>query len=105
MIRLIHTLGTVALTAALFTIPVGTGQGVALAQASCGGVTQHTNGNAIVPVPSTSNSSGNFNCIDGIGNSGPAVLQIQLGLNHCYGANLTTDSDSGSLTASAMKRA
>ena len=105
MIRSIRTLGTIAVAAALFAIPVGTGQSTALAQASCDGTTQHQNGNILIPVPSTSGNSGNFNCIDGIGNAGGAVTELQESMNLCRGENLTVDGQYGPLTAAAMKRA
>jgi hypothetical protein len=103
MIRLIRTLGTLAVATALLAIPVGTGQGAALAQASCAGTTDHVHGNFDAAVPSTTNGSGNFDCIDGIGNSGPAVAEIQRSLNHCYGQNLMVDSQYGQQTSNAMK--
>src|SRR5215467_14276685 len=103
MITLIRTLGTVALAAALLAIPVGTGQGAALAQASCAGTTNHVHGNFEAAIPSTTNGSGNFDCIDGIGNSGPAVREIQTSLNHCYHQNLNVDGQYGRATSNAMK--
>lgn len=104
---LIRTLGGVAVVMAfLAIIPVVTGQSVAHAQATCGGTTEHMNGvNFRAPVPSTSNGSGIFNCIDGINNQGAAVTEIQKSLNHCHGANLTVDGIYGTLTSNAMKRA
>ena len=103
MITLIRTLGTVAVAATLLAIPMGTGQSVAFAQASCAGTTDHVNGNFDAAIPSTSNGSDNFDCIDGIGNSGPAVKEIQRSLNHCYGQNLTVDAQYGTQTSNAMK--
>lgn len=93
--------GTLLMAALLFTFSAKTPS--AYAQASCGGTTDHTSANFDAAIPSTSNNSGNFNCIDGIGNSGAAVRQIQTSLNHCYGQNLTVDGQYGTLTSNAMK--
>ena len=103
MTTLIRTLGVVALVMAFLAISVVTGQSIAHAQASCAGTTDHVNANFDAAIPSTSNNSGNFNCIDGIGNSGAAVQQIQIALNHCYGQNLNADGIYGPLTSNAMK--
>ena len=100
---LIRTLGGVAVVMAFLALPMVTGQSVAHAQASCGGTTDHVSANFDAAIPSTSNNSGNFDCIDGIGNSGAAVKQIQTSLNHCYGQNLTVDGIYGTLTSNAMK--
>lgn len=100
---LIRTLGVVAAVMAFLAIPVFSGYSVAHAQASCAGTTDHVSGNFDAAIPSTSNNSGNFDCIDGIGNSGAAVKRIQTSLNHCYGQNLTVDGSYGTLTSNAMK--
>lgn len=100
---LIRTLGVVAVVIAFLAIPVFTGQSVAHAQASCGGTTDYVNGNFDAAIPSTSNNSGNFDCIDGINNTGAAVKQIQTSLNHCYGQNLQVDGIYGMMTSNAMK--
>jgi Putative peptidoglycan binding domain len=109
MTRLIRTLCAVAVVAtlvvAVLAIQVGIGQSVAFAQAPCGGTTWHQNGNFGAAIPSTSNNSGNFACIDGPGSQGPAVTQLQQSLNFCRGENLTVDGVYGDLTAAAMKRA
>jgi hypothetical protein len=99
--RLIRPLGAVAVLAALvvavLAIQLGTGGNVAHAQASCAGTTHW--------IPSISNGSGTYDCIDGIGNQGDAVSQIQASLDHCYWENLNIDGVYGNLTAAAMKRA
>jgi len=106
MSTLIRTLGVVAVVVMAFlAIPMVTGQSVAHAQASCGGTTDHVNGNDDIPVPSTSNSSGNFNCVDGIGNQGDAVRELQMSMNFCRGEHLTVDGIYGTQTSNAMKRA
>jgi hypothetical protein len=104
-IRLIRISGTVAVAVALLAIPVGTSRSVALAQASCAGTTAHRNGDFHVPVPSTSDNSGNFNCIVGLGNAGSAVSDLQQSMNFCRGEHLVVDGLYGPLTASAMRRA
>lgn len=93
--------GVLLMAALLFTFSAKAPS--AHAQASCGGTTDHTSANFDAAIPSTSNNSGNFDCIDGIGNSGAAVKQIQTSLNHCYGQNLTVDGIYGTLTSNAMK--
>ncbi|HZR43407.1 MAG TPA: peptidoglycan-binding domain-containing protein [Ktedonobacteraceae bacterium] len=105
MTTLIRILGVVAVVMAFLAIPMVTGQSVAHAQASCGGTTDHVNANFDVAVPSTSNNSGNFNCIDGIGNQGAAVKELQMSLNFCRKEHLTVDGIYGTLTSNAMKRA
>jgi hypothetical protein len=106
--RLIRSLGSVAVVAALvvaaLAIQMGISPNVAHANSvTCAGTTSQTKGNFTADVPSTSNGSGDFNCIDGIGSQGPAVEQIQDSLNHCFGQHLTEDSKYGNLTAAAMK--
>ena len=105
MNRLIRRLGTFTTAAALLAIAVGTGQSDALAQASCAGTTSHQNGNIAVPVPSTSNNSGKFDCIVGPGNGGSAVKDLQQSMDFCRGEHLSVDGIYGPLTTAAMKRA
>lgn len=105
MNTLIRILGVVAMVMAFLAISMVTGPSVAHAQASCGGTTDHVSANFDAAIPSTSNNSGNFNCIDGIGNQGAAVTELQNSMNFCRGEHLSVDGIYGSLTAAAMMRA
>lgn len=99
-----YLLGGILLIAALlFTFSAKAPS--AHAQASCAGTTDHVSANFDAAIPSTSNNSGNFDCIDGLNNQGAAVKQIQTSLNHCYGQNLTVDGIYGPLTQEAMQDA
>lgn len=105
MIRLVRVLGTVVGASALFAIPFGTGQDIAMAQASCGGFTvRQTSTVTFVNIPSTSDGSGNYNCIAGQGTTGDGVRFIQKALDMCKGESLAQDGIYGPLTAAAVVR-
>lgn len=112
MIRLVNlgrVLGIAGGAAAIFAIPLSTGQGVAMAAASCNGITvRQTSTVTFVTIPSTSTGSGNYNCIAGdgpggtVGTTGDGVRAIQKSLDMCKGAGLQQDGLYGLKTATAV---
>lgn len=105
MVRLVRLFGMVVGASALFAIPMSTGQGVAMAAASCGGFTaRSTSTVSVTLIPSTSDGSGNYNCIAGQGTTGDGVVQIQKELDVCKGEKLAQDGIYGPLTAAAVAR-
>jgi peptidoglycan hydrolase-like protein with peptidoglycan-binding domain len=78
----------------------------ASAISQCAGTTIFTNGiGDKVQLPTTSNNSGNTNCLLGQGDASPAVTALQNALDTCYSAGLTQDGKFGALTAEALQDA
>ncbi|MFJ4848671.1 MULTISPECIES: peptidoglycan-binding protein [unclassified Streptomyces] len=76
------------------------------AEVPCNGFTNVLSwGSWYLHVPSTSNGSGNYNCVVVRGNHNIAVLVVQESLNACYAQSIGEDSDFGPATEQAMKNA
>jgi peptidoglycan hydrolase-like protein with peptidoglycan-binding domain len=108
MTMLIRTLAGVAMLLALLALPVVTGhQGIAHAQGTCAGLTDDRDSNFDANIPSTSNGSGNFDCIVGLNDVSNAVKQLQISMNDCYPRvieqQLAEDGHYGPLTKEAMQ--
>jgi putative peptidoglycan binding protein len=70
--------------------PVAAASAEAAALPNCGGFSQRDSRffDAKLHIPSTSNDSGDYNCVLGVGNQGIAVKKLQDALVRCHNKNL-----------------
>ena len=106
MRSLIRTVFAPTLAIGIASTGLIVGASPASAAVSCSTYAQvfNTSGTTQANVPSTS-TTGGFNCTLGSGTTGTGVRALQRTLNNCYSAGLTVDSNFGSATAAALKRA
>src|SRR4030088_485626 len=91
--QLMHVRRIVSTAAVLLIAALGmalTPVAGARALGSCTGSSWHfDDAGGVVRIPSIGNDTANFECLLGVGNVSPAVGDLQIALNFCYGAGLS----------------